>query len=92
MPKLNIRPLTIALVVLDLLLLVVGAIYLVKTATKLPTYFPGHDALVAHDRDATGHHIALALGAFLLGTTALIAAWFTVNPATTDGKEAATLG
>jgi hypothetical protein len=76
----EVRPLTIVLVVVDVIFLVVGAIYLVRTSAHLPAFFPGHDAFARQDADSTHRHIALALAAFVAGTAALVAVPFTTNP------------
>jgi hypothetical protein len=81
MPKMNVRPLTIVLVVVNLVCLIVAAIYLAKTAGQLPAFFPGHDAFVrGHDTDSAHRQITLAFIAFALGTTALVGATFTTYP------------
>jgi hypothetical protein len=68
------RPLTAALVVLAVALVVVAFVYFTTTAGKLPSIFPGHQAGSAHKH--TKHGIAV-LG---LAVLALIGAWFTTSP------------
>ena len=83
MAAMRVRPLTIVLVVLDAIFLVVGAVYLVRTAAQLPTFFPGHDAFVGHDADSAHRYITVAIAAFTVGTAALVAALFTTDRETT---------
>lgn len=68
------RSLIAPAVVLAVILIVVGAIYLVDTAKALPSFFPGHNAM------STGHHVKHAIAALLLGAACLIFAWFQTGP------------
>jgi hypothetical protein len=78
MPEIKIRPLTIVFLVAALVCFFVAVIYLVDTAANLPAFFPGHAAGSSH------HHVKHALAFFLLGAAALVAAWFTTNPETSE--------
>jgi hypothetical protein len=65
------RPaLIVPAVILGIVLLVVAAIYLVDTASALPSFFPGHQAGSAH------HHVKHGIAAGLLGIACLVFAWF----------------
>jgi amino acid permease len=70
----RIRPLTIILVVVAVVLVAIGIVYLTKTAADLPSFFPGH---TAHD---TEHHTKHGLAAIGLAVVALIGAWLTTAP------------
>ena len=56
------------LIVLGVVLAVVGVLYLIDTASHLPSFFPGHEA------GSTHHHTKHALLAFVL------AMWFVAPP------------
>lgn len=64
---------TAALVVLGVLFAVAGAIYLVRTAAQLPSFFPGHQAGYAH------HHTKHALAAFAVAVICWVGAWLTTG-------------
>jgi hypothetical protein len=68
------RSLILPACVAGVLLLVVGAIYIIDTASALPSFFPGHQAGSAH------HHVKHGIAAILLGAGALILAWFQTGP------------
>jgi hypothetical protein len=70
-----IRPLTIVLIVVGVLLLVVALIYLTVPAGSLPGFVPGNEAGSDH------HHTTHALVAAGLGLLALVGAWFSTAPA-----------
>jgi len=78
MPKVRIRPLTVLLVVGALALILIGVVYVTKTAANLPAFFPGHAAHSAK------HHYKHAAAAFTLALLVLGAAWFTTAPDPTD--------
>jgi len=61
---------TAALIVLGLVFAAVGVVYLAETAAHLPSFFPGHQAGLAH------HHTKHALVAFALALLSWIGAWF----------------
>ena len=65
--------LTAALIVLGVLFAAAGAVYLVKTAAQLPSFFPGHQVGYAH------HHTKHALAAFALALVSWIGAWFSTG-------------
>jgi H+/Cl- antiporter ClcA len=67
---------TAILVALGIVLAIVGVIYLVDTATHLPSFFPGHQA------GSTHHHTKHALLAFVLALLAFIGAWMSVGKKT----------
>jgi hypothetical protein len=64
---------TAALIVLGVLFAAAGALYLARTATQLPSFFPGHQAGSAH------HHTKHALIAFLLAAVSWVGAWLTTG-------------
>ena len=74
MSRIQIRPLTIALIVLAALFVVAGFVYFPTAAKSLPAFFPGHDAHLASKH--TKHGIAM-IG---LAVLSLIGAWFTTTP------------
>jgi hypothetical protein len=74
MSRIQIKPLTIALVILAALFTVAGFVYFTTAAKSLPTFFPGHDAHQASKH--TKHGIAM-IG---LAVLSLIGAWFTTAP------------
>jgi len=74
MSRIQIRPLTIALIVLAALFVVTGFVYFTTAAKSLPAFFPGHDAHLASKH--TKHGIAM-IG---LAVLSLIGAWFTTAP------------
>lgn len=74
MSNIRIRPLTIALAILAVVLIIAGVVYLTKTAGDLPAFFPGH---AAH---STKHHYKHGIAMFVLALLALGGAWFTTAP------------
>jgi hypothetical protein len=64
---------TAVLVVLGLAFAAVGVVYLTQTAAHLPSFFPGHQAGLAH------HHTKHALFAFALAVLSWVGAWFTTG-------------
>jgi hypothetical protein len=70
----QIKPLTVGLVVLGVILVIVALIYFTQSASDLPAFFPGHAANVA--KHHTKHGIAM-LG---LAVLAFIGAWFSSAP------------
>ena len=74
MSNFRIRPLTIALAALAIVLIAIGVVYLTKTAGDLPSFFPGHAAHSAK------HHTKHALAMFSLALLAIGAAWFSTAP------------
>jgi divalent metal cation (Fe/Co/Zn/Cd) transporter len=76
--NIKIRPVTIVLLVVALVLIFVGFVYLTTAAASLPAFFPGHAAHSTH------HHVKHALAAFILAIAALIGAWLTTSPERTS--------
>jgi hypothetical protein len=72
--RIQIRPLTIALILLAALFVVAAVIYFTTEAKSLPSFFPGHDAALA--RKHTKHGLAM-IG---LAALSLIGAWFSTAP------------
>jgi NADH:ubiquinone oxidoreductase subunit 5 (subunit L)/multisubunit Na+/H+ antiporter MnhA subunit len=64
---------TAGLVVLGVVLIVVGILYLTRTAAELPSFFPGHQAGSSH------HHSKHGVLAPILGLVALVGAWVSVG-------------
>jgi amino acid permease len=74
MSNFRIRPLTIVLLLLAVVLIAGGVVYFTKTAADLPGFFPGHTA------HSTKHHVKHGLALITLAVFALGAAWFTTAP------------
>jgi len=72
--KIRFRPLTGLLIAVAGVFVLVGVIYLTKTAGNLPAFFPGHQAHSAHK------HTKHGLAVFGLAAISLVAAWFTTAP------------
>jgi hypothetical protein len=72
--RIQIKPLTIALVVLAALFMVAAVVYFTTAAKSLPAFFPGHNTKLAAKH--TKHGIAM-IG---LAVVTLIGAWFTTAP------------
>jgi len=72
--KFRFRPATALLVALAVVFVVVGIVYLAKTANDLPGFFPGHQA------GSTKHHTKHGLAMFALAALSLVGAWFTTAP------------
>jgi hypothetical protein len=69
-----VKPATVALAVVGVVLFIVAAIYVATAAQSLPAFFPGHQA------GLTRHHYTHGLAAAALGVLAWIGAWFTTAP------------
>ena len=73
----NASPIVTAiLIALGIVLAIVGVIYLIDTASHLPSFFPGRQAGSAH------HHTKHALLAFGLALLAFIGAWMSAGKKT----------
>jgi hypothetical protein len=70
----RVRLLTILLLVLAALLVLISIIYFTRTASDLPSLFPGHSA------HSSRHHIKHGIAALGLAAVLVIAAWFTTAP------------
>jgi hypothetical protein len=70
----RIRPLTVALFGLAVVLAVIGVLYFTRTAGNLPHILPGH---IEH---SAKHHYKHGLVAVTLAVLALFGAWFTTAP------------
>lgn len=70
------NPLVPAAIVIGLVLIAVGVIYFVDTASALPSFFPGHSAGSSH------HHVKHGIAALVVGVACLLFAWFQTGPAT----------
>jgi amino acid permease len=69
------RSLILPAVVLGVVLLVVAVIYLVDSASALPSFFPGHQAGSSH------HHVKHGIAAFVVALACFAFAWFQTGPA-----------
>ena len=78
MSNIKIRPLTVLLLVLTIVLAVVGFLYFTKTAADLPSFFPGH---LAH---STHKHVKHGLVAVTLAVVALVGTWVSTAPQRAD--------
>jgi amino acid permease len=67
---------TAALIALGIVLAIVGVIYLIDTASHLPSFFPGHQA------GSTHHHTKHAILAFALAFLAFVSAWMSAGKKT----------
>jgi hypothetical protein len=74
--EVQVRPLTVVLIVVAVLCVLAGVYYVVTPAKDLPAFVPGH---LAH---ATRHHVKHGLAMFMLAAAALVGAWFTTAPKT----------
>ena len=74
MSKVKIRPVTIGLLILTAVLVIVGIVYITRSAADLPAFFPGHDAHSTH------HHVKHGLAALTLAVLALVATWVSTAP------------
>jgi amino acid permease len=72
--RFKIRPLTAVLIVLAVVFVALGVVYFTTTASKLPSFFPGHQA------GSTRHHTKHGIAMLGLAVLALIGAWFTTSP------------
>ena len=68
---------TVGLVLLAILLVVVGVVYVSKSAGSLPSFFPGHVAKSA--ADAGHHHSKHGIVAFIVAALCLAGAWMTTG-------------
>lgn len=64
---------TIALVLLGVACVVVGIVYFAETATRLPSFFPGHQA------GDTKHHTKHGIAAVVVGLIAFAGAWMSAG-------------
>ena len=74
MSNVKIRPLTVLLLVLTIVLAFVGFLYFTKTAADLPSFFPGHLARSAHK------HTKHGMVAVTLAVVTLVGAWVSTAP------------
>jgi hypothetical protein len=68
------KQLIIPAVILGTVLVVIGIIYWVTSASSLPSFFPGHQA------GSSTHHVKHGIAAFLLGIACFAFAWFQTGP------------
>ncbi len=69
------RPaLIVPAVIAGIVLIVIGVVYFVDSASSLPSFFPGHEAGSSH------HHVKHGIAAMILGIGAFIFAWFQTEP------------
>jgi amino acid permease len=71
------RALAAAAALLGVVLIAVAVVYLVDSASSLPSFFPGHQAGSAH------HHVKHGIAAFIVGLGCFVFAWFTTGPSST---------
>ena len=76
--KVQIKPVTVLLIVAAVVLVVLGIVYFTTTADKLPSVMPGHES------GSTRHHIKHGLAVVSLAVLALVGAWFTTAPSDRD--------
>jgi len=68
------RKLILPAVVLGVLLIAVAIVYLVDSASALPSFFPGHEA------GSTHHHVKHGIAALVVGLLCFVFAWFQTGP------------
>ncbi len=78
--SIKFRPLTGLLIVVAAVFVVIGVVYLTKTAGQLPAFFPGHTA------GSTHKHTKHAIAVFSLAALTLVGAWFSTAPSHTDAQ------
>jgi amino acid permease len=61
-------------IVLGLVLIVVAVVYLVDSASALPSFFPGHEAGSSH------HHTKHGIAALVVALLCFVFAWFQTGP------------
>jgi len=66
----NKKLLTAGSVIVGIILIIIGGVYLMKTAGNLPSFFPGYMA------GATNIHIKHGIASILLGLALFVYAWF----------------
>jgi hypothetical protein len=71
---LQVRTVTVLLVVLGVALVALAVFYFVTPAGSLPSFLPGHQAGSSH------HHTKHGLAVATLAVAAWIGAWFTTSP------------
>jgi hypothetical protein len=81
MSGVRIRPLTVLLIVLAGVLVAIAIVYFTRTATDLPSFFPGHAAR------STKHHVKHGIAVLAVAVVVLIAAWFTTAPTSRAQKD-----
>ena len=69
------RNLILPAVLLGVVLLALAILYIVDSASALPSFVPGHQAGSGH------HHVKHGIAAFLLGLACFVFAWFQTGPA-----------
>ncbi|GAC1319466.1 MAG: hypothetical protein NVSMB16_15260 [Acidimicrobiales bacterium] len=72
--RIVIKPVTVLLIILGLLLVAVGIVYFVTPARDLPSVFPGRDPAL------TRHHVTHGLAAVVVALVVWAGAWFTTSP------------
>lgn len=69
-----VKPATVALVVVGVVLIILAVVYFATPAKDLPGFIPGHQA------GLTRHHMTHGAAALVPGLLAWAGAWFTTNP------------
>ena len=72
--RIVIKPLTVVLIIVGLLLVAIGIVYFATPARDLPSVLPGRDPAL------TRHHLTHGVAAVVLGLLAWAGAWFTTSP------------
>jgi hypothetical protein len=82
--KLKFRPLTVGCLLAATVIVVIGIVYFTKSASALPSFFPGHQA------GSTHHHIKHGIAMIGLACLAVIGAWFSTAPGSpSDSRKSA---
>jgi hypothetical protein len=69
------KSLILPAVLLGVVLVVIGAIYIIEPAHGLPSFFPGHESGSNH------HHVKHGIAALAVAAGAFVLAWFQTDPA-----------
>jgi hypothetical protein len=79
-PRFQFTIVTAGAIALAIICVVIAIVYFSRTATALPSFFPGH--VSAGDADATKHHTKHGIAFLGLAAVALGGAWMTTSPTT----------
>ncbi len=72
--RIVIKPATVALILVGILLVIVAIVYFATPAKSLPGFFPGHQAGLSR------RHLTHGSAALVLALLVWVGAWFTTGP------------
>jgi amino acid permease len=81
MRNIEMRALTVVLILVGVACIGLAVVYFVTTARDLPNFIPGHTT------GSTTHHVKHGLAMLGLAAIAFIGAWFTTAPRSTSDTE-----